>query len=729
MNPKRDVERQIHDYVETASVSEAVKDYARNAFKRGTDYADAYVGRLGLSGRRVLDAGCGVGNWSIALASRFSEVHALELNAERLELATGLTRHAYKNVYPLRGSIESLPYGDGSFDAIFCNGVIFLTDWQRGLSEFYRVLAPGGLLYLTYNTTKWPAHLIYDRSEAEPHLRAMACEISLSFCVNTLRSLGFANLDEGLKRQTVSFLFPQVRMNDLEGGRFRLEESRLACLWNLLVSLRRLASRLWNARLEDDRFSAMYSSPTITGQFWVEHIRTIVAIRRSIGLVLKYGKKTQRQRLTEIFRSMLEGKDTAFVPTTSEKSIEPEQMSEGLAAAGLKLMADTSEGLLALSSGETLKETIYNHDWGVRELLARKFMMFEPQTEWLCAESFRSNARLASTRFSGIIVDPVVANVSLADDLIPTISRLHLKVAQRFENTDLLERLVAEVNEGCDDRDAGFLRLYRFIQDAHFHHPVIELRNADNTVVNDPLAILLAGIGRCGHVAAVSQSLFSILGYEARVVQLHRHVCCEVKFGGEWRIVDADAFKAGLYPKREDGAWASLDDIRRNPVLIDMVPAIGLQLSPSGPWSCTIDNIAVTGYVDTGLAWDRPYLSYLYQGGEIRFPPAPPGVNAVRQKNNWRLTFDSAAGSLAAMNIRVDHRTRGWSYEDYPDERYLEFPAGSVVSMDIDMALATDGVEIEASERPLFVSLMVRDEYQLANPEIYVWPGPEIELV
>ena len=48
-----------------------------------------------------------------------------------------------------------MPYESDRFDAVFCYGVIFLTDWRKTLTELGRVLKPGGTLYITANGLGW----------------------------------------------------------------------------------------------------------------------------------------------------------------------------------------------------------------------------------------------------------------------------------------------------------------------------------------------------------------------------------------------------------------------------------------------------------------------------------------------------------------------------------------------------------------------------------------------
>ena len=51
--------------------------------------------------------------------------------------------------------MEQTPFEDQQFDAVFCYGVIFLTDWKKSLREFYRILKPGGILYVNANSAGW----------------------------------------------------------------------------------------------------------------------------------------------------------------------------------------------------------------------------------------------------------------------------------------------------------------------------------------------------------------------------------------------------------------------------------------------------------------------------------------------------------------------------------------------------------------------------------------------
>jgi len=123
-----------------------------------------YIDRLmaiGFSGRHhVLDAGCGFGQWSLALASLNDRVDACDVSHLRVDFLSDMARQLdVTNVVIKISGIDIMPYPDNCFDLVYCYGVIFLTPWRQSLHELSRVLKPGGKLYVNANGLGWYNYL------------------------------------------------------------------------------------------------------------------------------------------------------------------------------------------------------------------------------------------------------------------------------------------------------------------------------------------------------------------------------------------------------------------------------------------------------------------------------------------------------------------------------------------------------------------------------------------
>jgi len=99
----------------------------------------------------VLDLGCGMGQWSHALASLNNNVIAIDKNISRINLAKKLYRSRCPNLTFAIGTCEHIPFNNLNFDAIMIYGVIMFSDWKSTLREVSRVSKPGCIIYLNYN--------------------------------------------------------------------------------------------------------------------------------------------------------------------------------------------------------------------------------------------------------------------------------------------------------------------------------------------------------------------------------------------------------------------------------------------------------------------------------------------------------------------------------------------------------------------------------------------------
>jgi SAM-dependent methyltransferase len=105
---------------------------------------EAVHDRIGIgNGTRLLDVGCGPGGAAALAAERGARVAGLDVSPDRIEVARQRVPEGDFRV----GDMETLPWPDGSFDAVTgFNAFQFARNPVITLAETRRVLAPGGKL-------------------------------------------------------------------------------------------------------------------------------------------------------------------------------------------------------------------------------------------------------------------------------------------------------------------------------------------------------------------------------------------------------------------------------------------------------------------------------------------------------------------------------------------------------------------------------------------------------
>lgn len=133
--------RDVHDKWES--------DFRTAQNARFYDAALEYIGdQLDPAQRpKLLDAGCGIGDYALRLARRGFSVTGIDFSPSVLENARAYLaeRPDGDRVALQRDSLLDLSFEDAEFDAILCWGVLMhIPDVEAATSELARVLRPGG---------------------------------------------------------------------------------------------------------------------------------------------------------------------------------------------------------------------------------------------------------------------------------------------------------------------------------------------------------------------------------------------------------------------------------------------------------------------------------------------------------------------------------------------------------------------------------------------------------
>jgi ubiquinone/menaquinone biosynthesis C-methylase UbiE len=95
----------------------------------------------------ILEVGCGTGRTACYLAEQGYYISAIDIRTEMLIKAKKRAAVMGVDVRFTQSDVCTLPFPDEHFDVIIAESVTNFTQADRSISEYYRVLKPGGILY------------------------------------------------------------------------------------------------------------------------------------------------------------------------------------------------------------------------------------------------------------------------------------------------------------------------------------------------------------------------------------------------------------------------------------------------------------------------------------------------------------------------------------------------------------------------------------------------------
>ncbi|MEB3369660.1 class I SAM-dependent methyltransferase [Saccharopolyspora mangrovi] len=173
-----------------------------------------------VSGRRILDAGCGSGALSAKLRDRGALVTGIDSSAGMLASAKRkLGDDADLHLADLR---NRLPFADEAFDDVVASLVLhYIEDWSPTLAEFRRVLKPAGRLIVSVEHP----FVAYTISEPRPDYFATTSytfnwsfgdkTVPMKFWRRSLHAMIEAFTTSGFRLTTISEPQPDPAVRDL----------------------------------------------------------------------------------------------------------------------------------------------------------------------------------------------------------------------------------------------------------------------------------------------------------------------------------------------------------------------------------------------------------------------------------------------------------------------------------------------------------------------------------
>ena len=138
---------------------ESLSPRTQARFRTIKDKALGLLSRCGrpTRGLRVADVGCGAGTQAMLWAEDGHLVRGLDVNAPLLAFARSRAAERGLQVAFDVGTATALPYDDASTDVCLLPELLeHVADWQSCVDEAVRVLAPGGVLYLSTTNALCP---------------------------------------------------------------------------------------------------------------------------------------------------------------------------------------------------------------------------------------------------------------------------------------------------------------------------------------------------------------------------------------------------------------------------------------------------------------------------------------------------------------------------------------------------------------------------------------------
>ena len=159
-------------------------------------------------GERVLDVACGTGVIARLAAETVGptgSVTAIDIAPDMIDVARATTAPSGSAIDWHVGDATSLPFDDGTYDAVLCQmGLMFIADRAAAVAEMRRVLAPGGRVVVNTPGPIQPPFVVLERAIVEHISADLGGFVRAVFSMHDPDALATLLRDAGLREVTAS---------------------------------------------------------------------------------------------------------------------------------------------------------------------------------------------------------------------------------------------------------------------------------------------------------------------------------------------------------------------------------------------------------------------------------------------------------------------------------------------------------------------------------------------
>jgi ubiquinone/menaquinone biosynthesis C-methylase UbiE len=162
-----EAEEAFHD--QWASTIDVDSIDVKQAFEACTAPENRYIRtEMGdLTGRKVLDLGCGAGEAAVFFATQGADAVASDLSDGMLHVALRLAERNGVRISVSKSPADEIDFPDNTFDMVYAANLLHHVDIDRCLREIHRVLKPKGRLFSWDPLAHNPAINVYRRMATE----------------------------------------------------------------------------------------------------------------------------------------------------------------------------------------------------------------------------------------------------------------------------------------------------------------------------------------------------------------------------------------------------------------------------------------------------------------------------------------------------------------------------------------------------------------------------------